>query len=112
MGQRRRLMAGFAMGLSVVWGWAFSASLTAHAAGNATTTAVNITASANPSGYGELVIFNVTVSAASGTPTGTVTFLDGSTQIGSATLDQTGSAAFSETTLTTGLHQITAQYGG
>jgi hypothetical protein len=112
MGQRRRLMAGFAMGLSVVWGWAFSASLTAHAAANATTTTVNITASANPSGYGELVIFNVTVSAVTGTPAGTVTFLDGTSPIGSATLDSNGSAAFSETTLTSGLHQITAQYGG
>lgn len=112
MGQRRRLMAGFAMGLSVVWGWAFSASMTAHAAGNATTTAVSISTSANPSGYGELVVFNVTVSGAAGTPTGTVTFLDGATLIGTATLDQTGSAAFSETMLTAGLHQITAQYGG
>jgi len=112
MGQRRRLMAGFAVGLSVVWAWAFSAPMTAHAAANATSTTVNINETANPSGYGELVIFDVTVSAATGTPTGTVTFLDGTSPIGSATLDSNGSAAFSETTLTTGLHEITAQYGG
>jgi hypothetical protein len=46
-----------------------------------------------------------------GTPTGTVIFYDGSTQIGSATLAN-GSAAISISTLSVGTHSITAAYQG
>ena len=55
-----------------------------------------VTASANPSVYGQQVTFTATVSAAapgSGTPGGTVTFMDGTTALGSATLSS-GKASF------------------
>jgi hypothetical protein len=44
-------------------------------------------------------------------PTGTVTFLDGATSLGSATLSG-GAATFNTTTLAVTTHSITAQYSG
>src|SRR5262249_10775759 len=46
-----------------------------------------------------------------GTPTGTVTFVDGSTALGSATLAN-GSATFTTAALTVGAHAITASFTG
>ena len=43
---------------------------------------------------------------------GTVSFLDGTATLGTATLGASGSAAYSTTSLTAGLHSITAVYGG
>jgi hypothetical protein len=48
----------------------------------------------------------------SGVPTGPVSFLDGVTQIGSASLNGSGLATFSTSTLAAGTHSITAVYGG
>ena len=47
-----------------------------------------------------------------GIPTGTVTFLDGITTIGSAPLDASGLAQLSITTLAVGPHSISASYSG
>jgi hypothetical protein len=47
-----------------------------------------------------------------GTPTGSVTFYDGTTQLGSPTLDNTGTATLSVSFLTAGSHSITAKYNG
>jgi len=74
-----------------------------------TTTA--LASSLNPSNYGQSVTFTATVTSSSGTPTGSVIFYDGSTQIGSATLAN-GSAAFSTSSLPTGSNSITAAYQG
>ena len=43
-----------------------------------------------------------------GTPSGTVTFLDGATTLGTAELDPEGHATFQSRTLTEGAHTITA----
>jgi hypothetical protein len=78
-----------------------------------TTTAV--TSSANPSTVGQSVTFTATVSASSpgaGTPTGTVTFSEGSTTLATQTLDPSGVATFSTSALPVGSHSITATYGG
>jgi Bacterial Ig-like domain (group 3)/FG-GAP-like repeat/FG-GAP repeat len=48
----------------------------------------------------------------SGVPTGTVSFMDGTTQIGSSSLNGSGVATFSTSTFTAGTHAITAVYGG
>jgi hypothetical protein len=70
-----------------------------------------VAASANPSVYGQSVTFTATVSVA--TATGTVTFMDGSTVLGTGTLDgTTGTATFTTAALTVGAHSITAVYGG
>jgi hypothetical protein len=52
------------------------------------------------------------VPSAAGVPTGTVTFFDGTTQIGTGTLNGTGVATMTTTTLSVGQHSITAAYGG
>jgi hypothetical protein len=44
--------------------------------------------------------------------TGTVTFLDGTTSLGTATLDATGTATLAVSTLTPGTHNIMANYSG
>ena len=75
----------------------------------AAATAVSIAASANPAplmGFGTLT---ATVSSAAGTPPGEVSFLDGTTLLGSATV-LGGVATFPTATLVTGTHSITAIY--
>jgi len=76
---------------------------------NPTTTAV--TSSINPVQFYQGVAFSATVSSASGTPTGTVTFFDGSTQLGVATLSA-GKATLKAVTENLGSHSITATYSG
>jgi Bacterial Ig-like domain (group 3)/FG-GAP-like repeat len=76
-----------------------------------TITNTALTSSQNPANYGQSVTFTATVSAASGTPTGTVIFYDGSTSLGSVTLAG-GSASFITSKLTAGSHPIIAKYQG
>ena len=78
-----------------------------------TTTAM--TSSMNPSLFGQAIAFTATVSPVppgAGTPTGTVTFLDGTTTICSAVTLSSGSASCVISTLATGFHSITAAYSG
>lgn len=75
----------------------------------ATTSAV--VSSLNPSTYGQSVKFTATVTSGAGTPTGTVTFKDGTTTLGTGTLSG-GTAAFTTAALAGGTHSITAVYGG
>ena len=72
-----------------------------------TTTALG--SSLNPSSSGQTVTFTATVSPS--TATGTVTFFDGSTSLGSGTLSS-GRATLSTASLTAGTHSVTASYGG
>jgi hypothetical protein len=77
-----------------------------------TTTALK--ASKNPSKPGESVTFIATVmpSDGSGLPTGAVTFLDGSTALGTGPLDKIGRTAFATSKLAVGQHLIVANYNG
>lgn len=71
--------------------------------------------SANPSNSGQSVTFTVTVTPPSGDslePGGTVTFYDGSTALGSGSVNSSGQAAYTTSSLAGGSHSITAQYGG
>lgn len=79
---------------------------------NTTSATTAVVSSKNPTVFGQPVTFTATVSAASGTPTGTVTFLDGASSIGAATLDSTGAASFTMSALAVGAHTITASYSG
>jgi predicted secreted protein len=75
-------------------------------------TTTGLTASPNPSASGQFVTFTATVTPTfSGTPTGTVTFKNGTTNIGTSTLSG-GVAKFSTKTLAVGSHSITAVYNG
>jgi large repetitive protein len=59
------------------------------------------------------VSFSTQVSSSTGAlPSGTVTFKDGATTLGSGTLNSSGVASFSTNALAGGLHSITAVYGG
>ncbi len=78
-------------------------------------TGSTVSSSANPSVFGQSVTFTATVTAdspGSGTPTGTVTFDDGMTTLGTGTLDGSGVATFSTSDLGVGPHSITAVYDG
>ncbi len=87
-----------------------NASVVFTAAKGDTTTSV--VSSQNPSTSGQSVTFTATVSSAtSGTISGTVTFKDGSTTIGSGTISG-GVATFTTSSLSTGSHSVTAEYGG
>jgi sugar lactone lactonase YvrE len=57
------------------------------------------------------VVFTATVASKSGTPSGTVTFLDGATPLGNATLAG-GVATFTTSSLAIGTHTVTVAYGG
>jgi hypothetical protein len=76
--------------------------------------ATALTASPNPVTVSGTVTLTATVTAASGSaiPTGTVTFLDGTTSLGTGTLDAKGVATLAVTTLAVGTHSITANYSG
>lgn len=76
----------------------------------ATPTTTSLTGPSS-SDLGQSVTFTATVSAASGTPSGTVTFRRGATTIGTASLSS-GSASITTASLPLGSHQITASYGG
>ena len=82
---------------------------------NKASTTTALTSSANPTAFGQSTIFTATVAAVvpgSGTPTGTVTFLDGATTLGTGTLNGAGVATFGTSTLSVGSHTITASYAG
>ena len=62
--------------------------------------------------FGQLLTYVAAVIAVGSAPVGTVTFLDGSTSLGSARLDGTGKAMLTISELAVGRHTITARYGG
>jgi hypothetical protein len=87
-----------------------SPPLTQTVTSPATTTA--LTASPNPVREDKLVTLTATVTSTGGTPTGTVTFMDGPTAIGTATLTTLGKATLTRKPGQEGVHSITAVYAG
>jgi Bacterial Ig-like domain (group 3)/FG-GAP-like repeat len=88
-----------------------SAVLTQTVSQAATTT--NVTSGANPAVFGQSVAFSVTIQpSSSGTPTGTVTLMDGSSSLGSAALPANGVAQFTISSLAPGAHTISSSYSG
>jgi uncharacterized repeat protein (TIGR03803 family) len=75
------------------------------------TTSTALASNLNPATYGQAVTLTATVSSAGPTPTGTVTFKNGSTSLGSASLSG-GVASITTSTLPVGTLTITASYGG
>ena len=76
-----------------------------------TTPTLTVTSSANPSYVGESVTFTATIAGLIPGASGTVTFSDGSTTLGTAALSN-GSASYTTTFSTAGNQTITAAYGG
>jgi hypothetical protein len=95
-------------------GWSFILYLAAATLAQAqTATMTRVVTSGSPSFAGQLVTFTATVTAAQTTvPDGeTVTFFDGTTQVGTGTT-VVGVATFSIFTLSAKVHTITATYAG
>ena len=79
--------------------------------GAATSTSLSITP--NPAAIGQPITFSAQVSSSgSSTPTGMVAFLNGSTQLGTGTLNGSGQTTFSTSSLAAGSYSVTAAYGG
>jgi hypothetical protein len=70
---------------------------------------VTLTSSVNPSANNQSVTFSASVHVGA---TGSITFLDGTTILGTGTINAAGVAVFATSTLTIGTHPITASYGG
>lgn len=84
-------------------------TLTVNKAGSST----GLSASTTNANLGAAVLLTATVtSATSGTPTGTVTFMDGTTTLGTGTLNSSGVASLSVTTMPAGSNAVVAMYGG
>jgi hypothetical protein len=82
---------------------------------NQATTAISVKSAPNPSAVGQVVTFTAVVTLTSstvGSPTGTVSFNAGNTVIGTGTLDATGTATFSTSTLHAGKYDVKAVYSG
>jgi hypothetical protein len=73
--------------------------------------ALNLMASINPSTLGSPVTFTATVTGTVGTPTGSVSFYDGVTLLGTIALTA-GQAQLTTSSLTGGNHTINATYAG
>jgi hypothetical protein len=79
------------------------------------TTTTALTSSAESSVYGQITTLTAGVmvnAPGAGVPTGTVTFQDGATIVGTATLNAAGTASFTTSALNMGSHTITATYQG
>lgn len=62
--------------------------------------------------FGQPVTFTASVMSPARTPTGTVTFREGTTVLGTAPLDGSGQASFTTSGLPAGSYAITASYDG
>ena len=76
---------------------------------NKASSTVTLASLPNPSTFGTSVTLTATVTSGA---TGTVTFHEGATALGTADLNGSGIATFTTSSLAVGTHSITAQYGG
>ena len=82
---------------------------------NKGSTATTLSSSANPSTLSQSVTFTATVNVVApgaGTPTGSVTFNDGTNSLATVSLSSSGTATFTTSALAVNSHSITAVYSG
>lgn len=89
-----------------------STSTGLHQSVNPVNTVTSLGSSANPSTYGHVLTLTAKVSSGAGTPSGSVTFIDGSAELGSAPLNAQGTATLSISSLAIGSHSLVATYTG
>ena len=76
-------------------------------------TTLSLTVSPNPASIGQTVKLTASTTPSGTTfPTGTITFLDGTTVVGAGTLNAAGQASFSSAAFAVGTHRIVATYPG
>jgi hypothetical protein len=85
-----------------------TSGLTVNAAGTSTV----VVSSLNPSFPEQPVTFTATVTSPAGVPTGTVTFMDGATPLGTSALSGGTAAVSTVALIALGVHPIQAVYGG
>ena len=96
----------------------YSGNATLATSTSAVLTRTVVASSSNPAVFGQAVTFSATMtvkSPGSGTPPGTVTFMDGTNPIDTGTLtivNGSDVATFATAALAVGSHSITAVYGG
>ena len=73
---------------------------------------VTLTSSRNPAPGGSSITFTSDVTGNCNTPTGTITYYDDGSEMGSALLNSSASAALTTSLLVVGQHKITASYPG
>jgi RHS repeat-associated protein len=88
--------------------WNFAGSTSVSVQVTAPSETLSVATSGTPSNYGSPVTFTATISSG---PTGTITFYDGSTAIGTGNISGTA-ATFTTGTLAVGTHTITAGWPG
>jgi len=80
--------------------------------GPAVTSSISLTSSVNPASLGQTITFTAIVTgSASGYPTGSVQFLDGTKLLATVGLSS-GQATYTTSSLSAGSHNIVAQYSG
>ena len=89
-----------------------TSSLSTTVQANIVPTTTTLTSSRNPSQFGQSVTFTANANAGAVHPSGTITFFDGATTIGTATQSADALATLSTSSLSVGTHSITARYGG
>jgi hypothetical protein len=110
----RSITAGYGGSTTFLGSVSSTVTVTVAPAAPGIATTTTLASSATTAVSGTSIIFTAIVTPASGSaiPTGTVSFADAGTNLGSGTLDATGKATFSTTALAVGSHSITASYGG
>jgi len=79
---------------------------------NLVDTSTTLAPSANPIVYPNSVTLTANVSSPANTPSGSLTFLEGTTQLNTASLDGSGAATFTPGLLNAGAHTFSASYAG
>ena len=92
--------------------FAFSDSTELSVTVDAAPTTIKVTSSPNPAVNRDDVTLTASVTSPAGAPTGEVTFKDGSTTLGTGTLNGSGEATNTASGLALGNHSITASYAG
>ena len=105
------VLAGTVLVLGMVFAMVAGSAAGPAEAATLVPTTTTITSTLNPSTVGQATTLKATVTAATGAPTGTVTFRDGATVLGTATW-WFGTYSLSVSGLSAGSHAITATYGG
>ena len=93
--------------------FASSTSTTLKQVVNKGTTTATLSSAPNPSTVGQPVTFTVSVACSIGiAPTGTVSFMQGGTTLGVATLNTSGDGSFTTSTLSSRNNNVRAVYNG
>src|SRR6266851_4224447 len=103
-------------GVSVGCSASYASGTTSAASASVTVTPANtsttLLATPNTAVTGQAVVLTAQVAGSAGTPAGSVSFFDGAIPLGTSSLNASGIASFTTSSLTDGSHLLTAQFTG